>query len=205
MRPDNTNWQRARAGCTYRDPAHAAVMSLLFEINECGIIFISKTSGGAMEITGKSGWRTEQCGPWTRYRRILPGGRWLIVAPGLCGGWTWDLWGVAGDEPLWLEMPDDSFADPQEAMRDAGHAAEVAAVPDVTLASKLGVDPFRGPVSLKPAPVGDHGGMCSACTNDIAAGTLAAAEIGSNPWWWCASCATRNPGAFMVTSSVAAG
>jgi hypothetical protein len=158
-----------------------------------------------MEITGKSGWHTEQCGPWTRYRRILPGSRRLIVAPGLYGGWTWDLWGIAGDEPLWLEMPDDSFAGPQAARENADHAAaEVAAIPDVTLANKLGVEPFRGPVSLQPATVGDKGAMCTACTNEIPAEALAAVEIGNDPWLWCASCATRNPGAFMVTSSIGA-
>jgi hypothetical protein len=103
-------------------------------------------------------------------------------------------------------MPDDSFADPQAARENADRAAaDVAAVPDVILASRLGVEPFRGPVSLKPATVGDKGAMCIACTSEIPAEALAAAEIGNDPWWWCASCATRNPGAFMVTSSVAAG
>lgn len=159
-----------------------------------------------MEISGKSGWRTEQCGHWIRYRRTLSDSRWLIVARGLSGDWTWDLWAISGDEPLWLDMPDDSFADPQAAMGDADRvAAEVAAVPDVTLANKLGVEPFRGPVSLTPATVDDKGAMCIACTNEIPAGALAAAEIDNDPWLWCASCATRNPGAYIATSSVAAG
>lgn len=145
------------------------------------------------------GWRAMPFGPWERYRRDLDDSRRLIVARGSCGDWVWDLWGTL-EVPACLDLGEATTA--REAMDGADRAAaEHAALSDGELIARNGIDAFAGVVTLKVVNVG-QGKLCVMCRNQIAPGP-AAEETGGDPWFWCGSCACRNPGSLMAEETAA--
>lgn len=141
-----------------------------------------------------SSWQEIPFGPWERYRRDLEGGRRVIVAPALYGGWVWDLWAML-DYPVCLAVSDD-FETAHEAMDDADRvAAGYSTLSDDELIAKNGIDAYAGTSTLRIVTVG-AGMRCVMCRNDIMPG-LAAEEANGSRWLWCGSCASRNPGAVL--------
>lgn len=146
------------------------------------------------EVKASSNWQAIPFGPWDRYRRTVEGGRRVIVAPALYGGWVWDLWAML-DYPVCLAVSDD-FPTPQEAMADADCvAARYSILSDDELIARNGIDAYAGTGTLKIVTVGT-GKRCVMCRNEITPG-LAAEEAAGGQWLWCGSCASRNPGAVL--------
>lgn len=146
------------------------------------------------EVKVSSNWQVIPFGPWDRYRRTVEGGRRVIVAPALYGGWVWDLWAML-DYPVCLAVGDD-FPTAQEAMADADCVmAGYSNLCDDELIARNGIDAYAGTDTLRIVTVGE-GMRCVTCRNDITTG-LAAEEANGSRWLWCGSCASRNPGAVL--------
>jgi hypothetical protein len=153
------------------------------------------------EVKASSDWQAIPFGPWDRYRRTVEGGRRVIVAPALYGGWVWDLWAML-DCPVCLAVSDD-FATAQEAMDDADRAtAGYSSLSDDELMARNGIDAYAETDTLRIVTVG-AGMRCVMCRNDILPG-LAAEEVNGSRWLWCGSCASRNPGAVLDSGDATA-
>jgi hypothetical protein len=153
------------------------------------------------EVRASSNWQAIPFGPWDRYRRAVEGGRRAIVAPAPYGGWVWDLWATL-DYPVCLSVSDD-FATAEEAMEDADRVtAGYANLSDDELIARNGIDAYAGTDTLRIVTVG-AGMRCVMCRNDIMPG-LAAEEVNGSRWLWCGSCASRNPGALLVSGDATA-
>lgn len=146
--------------------------------------------------TMASGWRAIPLGPWERYRLDLDGGRRVIVAPGVSGGWVWEIWSVL-DSPLYLRLGESATA--REAIDDADRAStEYAALTDEELTTRNGIDAYAEVVTLTVVTIGG-GRRCIMCEREIAPGL--AAEQAGDGWLWCPSCACRNPGSVMAVTA----
>lgn len=155
-----------------------------------------------MKTTARaSGWTSIPLGSWERYRHDLDGGRYLIVAQGLDGDWTWDMWSPDSD---CLAMSLGSFTTAEEAKDDADRAAAgSASTTDEQMIKTNAIDAFAGPVTLQLVVIRDEDKRCVMCQNEITPG-VAAEEIGEAPWLWCGSCASRNPGSVLVDETIPA-
>jgi hypothetical protein len=151
--------------------------------------------------TRARGWSPIPLGPWERYRRDLRGGRYLIVAPGLDGHWTWDMWSPGSE---CLAMPINSFATATDAKEDVDRAAaESAIMTDEQMIERNAIDAFAGSVAFRLVVIDDEDKRCAMCHNEITPG-VAAEEIGEAAWLWCGSCASRNPGSVLADETIPA-